>query len=162
MRSTDMPDCTEAMASEDVLPMPCGFPSPDIDALTTQERIRSYERFYNALVSHWVAVETLWITRTQTWSNAKEFDEAFELVYDMWTNNSQRSLQEKIDIVEIVDFVWGFLGRKPFPVSSVPCWLEGERDHILQRYIDENATDSSNWGGFMRSVYQYLPLIIFN
>ncbi|THC88710.1 hypothetical protein EYZ11_011846 [Aspergillus tanneri] len=47
----------------------------------------------------------------------------------MWTNTA-RSMQEKIDIVEVVDFVWGFLARKNFHTPSFAAWLEGEGEEI--------------------------------
>ena len=54
------------------------------------------------------------------WPNAEDFDSAFESAVEVWSNNPGRPLKEKIDILEIVNFVWGFLGQNAFHVNSVP------------------------------------------
>jgi hypothetical protein len=130
--------------------------------VNAEQKQRSYQRFYKALTAHWTAVEALWRARAQVYTTPKHCDKSFDLVWMKWTNNPDRPLEEKIDLVEVVDFVWGFLGRKCFPVFSVPAWLEGEREETLQDYLDDNGTVASNLPFFVQRVIQYLrpPQII--
>ncbi|KAJ6051012.1 uncharacterized protein N7446_005643 [Penicillium canescens] len=146
------PDRTEESASEGDLPKPSQIPSPCANAMIPEDRKSAYERFYKALTAHWVAIETLWKVRTQVWPNAQQFDSAFESAVEMWSNNPGRPLKEKMDIIEIVDFIWGFLGRKAFHVASVPSWIEGEGDLVKEQYLDQNETEAGNWGFFVRGV----------
>jgi hypothetical protein len=90
------------------------------------------------------------------YTTSKHCEKSFDLVWTKWTDNPHRPLEEKVDLVEVVDFVWGFLGRKCFPVSSVPVWLEGEREETLQDYLNESGTVASNWFFFVQRVIQYL------
>lgn len=145
-----------ALAGEDTLPTPSRSRHAILDEVDDEQKQRSYQRFYKALTAHWTAVEALWLARAQVYTTSKQCDKSFGLVWTKWTNNPDRPLEEKIDLVEVVDFVWGFLGRKCFPVSSVPAWLEGEREETMQEYLDDNGTVASNWPFFVQRVIQYL------
>lgn len=120
------------------------------------ERQRSYQRFYKAVTRHWISVETLWLVRTQPVPNAEEFDKAFERTRELWTHNPTRPASDKLDIIEVVDFVWGFLGRKAFHVSSLPEWLEGLGEDVFDEYIEDTDTQIANWGYFVKTIFQYL------
>lgn len=152
----DMPDTTEAMAAESALAYPSGFVCASFQEASQMERQRSYQRFYKAVTRHWISVETLWLVRTQPLPNAKEFDRAFERTWQTWSHNPTRPASDKIDIIEVVDFVWGFLGRKAFHISSLPDWLEGLGEDVFDEYMDDNETEIANWGFFVRSIFQYL------
>lgn len=106
-------------------------------------------------------MEKLRKVRIQVWPNAQKLDDAFNSTLRQWTNNPARPIREKLDIVEIVDFIWGFVGRKAFHVSDVPSWLEGEDDLVRDQYIDQWKR-SWEWGFFVRGVIQFLrpPQII--
>lgn len=73
-----------------------------------------------------------------------------------WTNIPGKPLKEKLDIVEIVDFIWGFLGRKVFQASKVASWLEGEGDHLRDWYLTLHESEAEEWGFFVRSVIPFL------
>lgn len=149
-------DDSEALGREDPLPVPSRSHNLFFDALDAETKKRSYKRFYKALTAHWIAVEALWLARTQVYETVEDYDQAFGLVWTMWTNNPARPIEEKIDLVEVVDFVWGFLGRKTFHVSSVPTWLEGQGEEIIQQFLDDNETEASEWLFFVRHVAQFL------
>ena len=153
-------DTTEASANEGNTPRPSRIPSAYANLIVPENRNHAYERFYKALTAQWIAIEKLWKVRSQVWPNAQAFDDAFDSAIKSWTNNQARPFEEKLDVVEIVDFVWGFLGRKAFDLSSVSSWLEG--DLARERYIDQNESEVGNWGFFVRSVIQFLrpPQII--
>ena len=146
----------EALAKENVLPVPSWNKATILDGVNAEQKQRSYQRFYKALTAHWVAVETLWLARAQVYATTMQCEEAFDLVWMKWTDNPGRRLEEKFDLVEVVDFVWGFLGRRCFPFSSVPAWLEGEREETLQEYLDDNDDETSEWLFFVERVMQYL------
>ncbi|KAJ5455003.1 hypothetical protein N7530_012772 [Penicillium desertorum] len=152
----------EALASENNLPAPSWNKHTRINDVRAEQKQHSYQRFYKALTAHLVAVDTLWLTRAQVYATSKHCDEAFDLVWMKWTDNPGGPLKEKIDLVEVVDFIWGFLGRKCFPVSSVPAWLEGEGEETLQEYLDDTDNETSKWLFFVGRVMQYLrpPRII--
>ncbi|KAJ6047186.1 uncharacterized protein N7446_012020 [Penicillium canescens] len=156
------PDTTEASASEGDMPKPSQIPGSCANGTIPEDRKGGYERFYKALTAQWVAIEKLWRVRSQVWPNAQKFDDAFDSTLRQWTNNPARPIREKLDIVEIVDFIWGFAGRKAFHVSDVPSWLEGEDDLVRDQYIDQNESEVGDWGFFVRSVIQFLrpPQII--
>ncbi|KAF7137128.1 hypothetical protein CNMCM5793_007192 [Aspergillus hiratsukae] len=86
---------------------------------------RAYERFYRALTAHWVAVELTWVIRVSKHQTERDFKRWEKKVYDRWSDNPQRSLEEKLDIFEILDFVWYFLVTKIFDyVGTVADWIE--------------------------------------
>jgi hypothetical protein len=145
----------EEFAREMPLPVPSGASCQAFTRLSTAQRQRSYQRFYKAVIAHWVAVEMLWFAKVQVYESPRQCDEIFKHVWDLWIDN-QRPLQEKIDIVEVVDFVWNFLGRKNFSVSSIPDWLDGEGERFQRKYLDEYETEESNWAFFAECVTQYL------
>lgn len=147
---------TEAMASEAALQLPSGPVSASVEEMSTKQSYQSYQRFYKAVTRHWISVELFWLVRTQSFPNAGEFDKAFDRACRVWDQNPTRPLSDKLDIIEVVDFVWGFLGRKAFHPSSVPAWLQDLGEDVLQEYLDGNETEASNWGFFVRSTFQYL------
>lgn len=149
-------EINDEMASESALPPPSGPISASFKEMSTKQRQQSYQRFYKAVITHWNPVEMLWLVRTQVFPNAREFDKTFERTWDIWDNNPTRSVSDKIDIIEVVDFVWGFLGRKAFHLSSVPDWLEGQDEDVLSRYLLVNEREVDNWGFFVRDIFQYL------
>ncbi|KAH1406990.1 hypothetical protein KXX64_008807, partial [Aspergillus fumigatus] len=110
----------EEFAREMPLPVPSGTSCEAFTRMSTAQRQRSYQRFYKAVMAHWVAVEMLWFAKVKF----------INLL------GKQRPLQEKIDVVEVVDFVWNFLGRKIFSVSSIPIWLHGEGERFRRKYLD--------------------------
>jgi hypothetical protein len=112
-----------------------GFPSSDdppappsdgfcdgFKQLSFKAKNRAYQRFYQALTAHWVAVEFAWLSKIRIYRDAQDRERFFNKVRDMWTDNDSRTLQEKLDIIEIVDFVWVFLVRKIF--YSPSCLLD--------------------------------------
>ncbi|KAJ5663546.1 hypothetical protein N7507_004277 [Penicillium longicatenatum] len=149
-------DSTVISATEPDLPDLSHKPNDFVKRSTRELRIAAYERFYKALTAQWASVERLWQVRSQVWPNAEQFDKNFESTVNSWSVNPARPLREKLDIVEVVDFIWAFLGRKAFEVPDVPAWLENEGDHVRQDYIDGRDTQIDNWGYFVRSILQFL------
>ncbi|GFF80756.1 hypothetical protein CNMCM6069_004342 [Aspergillus lentulus] len=93
--------------------------------LPLQEKQLAYERFYRALTAHWVAVELTWVIRVSKHKTEREFNRWERKVYDRWSNNPGRSLEEKLDIFEVLDFVWYFLVSQIFDHSgTVADWIE--------------------------------------
>ncbi|KAF7589385.1 hypothetical protein BBP40_004328 [Aspergillus hancockii] len=123
----------EGWAGEDPLPPPAGSTCDLFKQLGAREKQRSYQRFYKAPTAHWLMVEMLWVARVAAYHSPELRDDAHARIWDLCTNTS-RSLQEKIDIVEVVDFVWGFLARKYFHLPSFSIWLQGQREEIVRIY----------------------------
>ncbi|GAB1198998.1 hypothetical protein APSETT444_008330 [Aspergillus pseudonomiae] len=117
-------------------------------------RNRGYRRFYQALTAHWFAVEALWLARISRYKTPQERNNRFVQVRGIWRDNPDRTLQEKLDILEVFDFVWGFLGRKIFvDVYGMRSWLDEDGAGL---YFDGEQSEGVNWAFFVRSVTQYL------
>jgi hypothetical protein len=114
----------------------------------------TYPRFYKALTTHWLSIESLWQVKTQVWPDGEEFEDAFNSARDKCINNPQRPLQDKIDIVEIVDFVWCFLGKKAFQPSSIQSWFEDE--DINEHYDVRWETEFQIWSIITDRITQLL------
>jgi hypothetical protein len=143
----------ERWKGEDPLPPPVGCTCDVFQELNATERQRSYQRFYKALTAHWAMVEMLWVARVAAYHSPDLRDEAHARIWDLFTNTT-RSLQEKIDIVEVVDFVWGFLARKNFDIPSFSIWLKGQREDVIQDYRLGDETE--DWQYFVQSVLEFL------
>lgn len=87
--------------------------------MTSKQKQAAYRRFYKALVTHWVAIEHLSIARAVAYPTAKERNLHMKWVHELWRNNRDRPLQDKLDIVEVADFVWEFLARKVFDTTHL-------------------------------------------
>lgn len=124
------------------------------DASVRSSRILGYRRFYQALTTHWFAIEMLWLARVSVYETPQQRNKHFARVWRTWGHNSERTLQEKLDILEVYDFVWGFLGRKIFAeVPDIWSWLgEGE----ARFYFASDLPEAVNWALFVRMVLQYL------
>ncbi|KAB8260223.1 hypothetical protein BDV32DRAFT_123354 [Aspergillus pseudonomiae] len=117
-------------------------------------RNRGYRRFYQALTAHWFAVEALWLARISRYKTPQERNNRFVQVRGIWRDNPDRTLQEKLDVLEVFDFVWGFLGRKIFvDVYGMRSWLDEDGAGL---YFDGEQSEGVNWAFFVRSVTQYL------
>lgn len=100
------------------------------------------------------------VCKSQVYESPRQCDEIFKHVWDLWIDTQeQRPLQEKIDVVEVVDFVWNFLGRKIFSVSSIPIWLHGEGERFRRKYLDKYETEASNWAFFCRMRHAILKTV---
>jgi hypothetical protein len=144
------------VAYETPMPPPSGR---DIESLQTAEKQRAYERFYRGLCSHWTTVDELWLARISRYSTSKLQFEAFDKIWALWLDHPARDVREKLQAVEIIEFVWGFLGRKIFrDPERLSDWLLGE--DAEEEFLDDSP--SGNWMYFVHVVSQYLrpPQII--
>lgn len=123
--------------------------------LDASQRQRSYQQFYKVLTAHWFMVEMLWDARIIVYQSPHHWDKAHVRIWDMWTNTPQ-SLPEKVDIVEVVDFVRGFLARKIFNLLSYSTWLQGQREEIVGLYRDRDET--GDWRCFVACFLEFLQL----
>lgn len=55
----------EEFAREMPLPVPSGTSCEAFTRMSTAQRQRSYQRFYKAVMAHWVAVEMLWFAKVK-------------------------------------------------------------------------------------------------
>lgn len=55
----------EEFAREMPLPVPSGTSCEASTRMSTAQRQRSYQRFYKAVMAHWVAVEMLWFAKVK-------------------------------------------------------------------------------------------------
>jgi hypothetical protein len=66
-----------------------------------------------------------------------------------------RGFREKFEMIEVVDFVWGYLGRKIFgDLYRLADWLSGE--NAEEAFLDDRESIHGNWLFFVGSVAQYL------
>ncbi|EAW13561.1 F-box protein [Aspergillus clavatus NRRL 1] len=96
---------------------------PNIQGLPAAEKKRAYQRLYRALMVHWTNLESAWLARICKSEIAAEHIMAFDEVYDMWSCNPDRALQEKFDIIEVVDFLRYWLVENVI-FQDRPCLLD--------------------------------------
>jgi hypothetical protein len=125
----------EVMTRDPALQPPSGPTHAIAEEMSPKQRNQSYQRFYKALTIHWISAEIFWLLRARPVQSPPEFLNVHSRLQKDWSDNETRSLPDKLDIVEVTEFVWGFLGRKPFHVSSVPVWPEGLDEDVLEEFI---------------------------
>ncbi|KAJ5337519.1 hypothetical protein MYU51_020337 [Penicillium brevicompactum] len=147
----------DALAHEEPLPSPFPLSQKNVSQYATAQRPRAYQRFYQALTAHWMAVESLCLAKAADFQTASQRNRHLAKIWDIWTNNPERTLLEKLEVLEVTDFVWGFLGRKIFQAADFPAiWLEGGSEYLQSEYMDEDYSLHSNWLFFIRDVAQFL------
>lgn len=147
----------DAVANEGFLPQPSSFSKKNALQLSTMQKQRAYQRFYKALTAHWVAVESLCLAKAADYQTSSQRNCRLKNVWDIWTNNAGRTLLEKLEVLEVTDFIWDFLGRKIFQGVDAPSkWLAGGSENLLSYHTDEQYTEQENWLHFIRDVAQYL------
>jgi hypothetical protein len=102
------------------------------------DKMAAYARFYRFVCSHWLCVNITWAAGISQHTDSKACEETFGNVKLLWCDDVERSLQEKIEAIEVTDFVWGFLARKLFEVDvepdNCPDWLHWN-EHIFEPVI---------------------------
>ncbi|QKX53946.1 uncharacterized protein TRUGW13939_01026 [Talaromyces rugulosus] len=145
------------LAYETPMPPPSGR---DIESLQTAEKQRAYERFYRGLCSHWITVDEIWLARISRYPTSILRLYIFERIRDRWEDHPARDVREKLQAVEIIEFVWGFLGRKIFrDPERLSDWLLGK--DAKEQFLD-SFERSESWLYLVRMSSNYLrpPQII--
>ncbi|KAF5016744.1 hypothetical protein F66182_11469 [Fusarium sp. NRRL 66182] len=134
------------------------IPSPsyrDTDSLVPSVKYTAYERFYRSLCSHWLTVRELWLARVSRYPTSTIRNDAFDKVWEKWMDHPTRGFREKFEMIEVTDFVWGYLGRKIFgDPHRLADWLSGE--NARRDFLDDAESIHGNWLFFVRFVAQYL------
>ncbi|PWY80759.1 hypothetical protein BO94DRAFT_548054 [Aspergillus sclerotioniger CBS 115572] len=141
----ELDDNEEAVAVDDGGPLLrlSGSACSRFRALDGKQKQRAYERFYKALTTYWAKFKKLWFTRTDAYRNSEHAAEAIEsMVTLMVYEPDSRSVQERLDILEVADFVSTFLGRKALQMMSSADWVAA-RGYDL--YYDMGFTPEINW-----------------
>jgi hypothetical protein len=129
-------------SKNDLFGPPSGGICDSFEQLTFKAKNRAYQRFYQALTAHWVAIEFAWLAKIRLYREAADRKRFSYKVRDMWTTNDSRTLQEKLDIVEIVDFVWIFLVRRIFHKSPFLYWFDTIDDPFDDLYYRAHGTSA--------------------
>lgn len=104
-----------------------------------------------------MAVESLCLAKVADFKTTSQRNRHFQGVWEIWTNNPDRTLLEKLEVLEVTDFVWDFFGRQIFQGIDAPLkWLTGGSENLLSYYTDEQYTEQENWLHFICDVAQYL------
>ncbi|KAK1144131.1 hypothetical protein N8T08_005793 [Aspergillus melleus] len=97
------------------------------------QRRRAYRRFYKALISHWCALEHFYLSRAFIYPDDLERN-AFNNIASMkWRYNPHRRLSDKLDILEVTDFLWEFLPRKVFDSEAPDAWNPDDPTYLVER-----------------------------
>jgi hypothetical protein len=124
-------------SNNDPLAPPSGGICDSFKELTSKAKNRAYQRFYQALTAHWVAIEFAWLAKIRLYPESADRVEVLE--EEIWTDPPFRTLQEKLDIVEIVDFVWVFLVHKIFHnPSCLRDWFDNIDDPFDDPFYPDN------------------------
>ncbi|GCB20429.1 hypothetical protein AAWM_03314 [Aspergillus awamori] len=122
--------------------------------LCPERSYKEYPRFYLALTSHWVLIERIWLAKMTHYKRSSSCNKRYVQLWDQWTDNQDRTLREKIELVEVVDFIWGYLGRNIFKgqFAQLSDWIP-EAD--LAEFT-RSETPESAWASFIARVTQEL------
>ena len=102
---------------------------------------RQTQRFYKALTSYWFAVESHWLLRRSVNDTWEELWKLGDLVEDIWSGKHSRDFLESVDVIEVFDFVYGFLLRVIFPnAETARPWLGLNRS-----YFESGSFNSADW-----------------
>ncbi|RDH26643.1 hypothetical protein BDQ94DRAFT_186479 [Aspergillus welwitschiae] len=115
--------------------------------LCPERSYKEYPRFYLALTSHWVLIEKIWLAKMTHYKRSSSWNERYDQLWDQWTDNQDRTLLEKIEVIEVVDFIWGYLGRNIFKgkFAQLSNWIP-EAD--LAEFT-RSETPESAWASFV-------------
>lgn len=144
----------KALAAELSLLRPSNNDSIYVRKLESSVKRRAYERFYRSLCGHWQMVNMICKAKVAFYETSSTRNRHFDGLWERWWDDPGRDLGEKVDTLEVVDFVWGFLGRKIFPdPGGLPVWLEWDGP---ERFLDERESALRNWHFFIVWVTQYV------
>ncbi|OJZ80201.1 hypothetical protein ASPFODRAFT_65932 [Aspergillus luchuensis CBS 106.47] len=137
-------------ATEEAMPEPKDFNC----TLDYGHRYAEYSRFYHALTAHWVLVAKIWLAKMTHYKKSSTRNDRYNQLWQLWGDNPDRSLREKLDLIEVVDFIWGYLGRNIFKgrFTQLSDWVP--QADLAQ--FTENETPDSAWAFFIARVTQEL------
>jgi hypothetical protein len=107
----------KAVDYEVSLPTPYGKECKTLRSMAIADKMAAYARFYRSVCSHWLCVNITWAAGISRHADSKACKNTFGLIKLLWCDDLERSLQEKIEAIEVTDFVWGFLARKVFELG---------------------------------------------
>ncbi|KAI9837503.1 MAG: hypothetical protein M1819_007153 [Sarea resinae] len=124
-------------------------------------------RFYAATTAHWLAIEALRLAHASTYHLSTERNTRYSQIHHMWKDNEEMSLQESFDVLEVYDFIYGYLLRKvmgtgnwylqwspgdvPYPRwSDMNLFVNNARLHlrppdIIELLLMHTWTDEPGW-----------------
>lgn len=100
------------------LPTPSGKECKTLRSMAIADKMAAYARFYRSVCSHWLCVNITWAAGISQHADSKACKNTFGMIKVLWCDDLDRSLQEKIETIEVTDFVWGFLARKVFDLGE--------------------------------------------
>ncbi|PYH75174.1 uncharacterized protein BO88DRAFT_440426 [Aspergillus vadensis CBS 113365] len=137
-------------ATEEAMPEPKDFNC----TLDYGHRYAEYSRFYHALTAHWVLIEKIWLAKMTHYKMSSTRNDRYNQLWQLWADNPDRSLREKLDLIEVVEFIWGYLGRNIFKgrFAQLSDWVP-QAD--LAQFTEHETSDSA-WASFIARVTQEL------
>lgn len=103
-------------------------------------------RFYKALTGYWLAIESHKFAQQCHYTHQSNQNNTFEAVYWMWEQRTD--LQESLDILEVFDFVYGFLCQHidGVDVDSFTDWIDDD-------WLTEDEPSDSERASFMKYLW---------
>lgn len=142
---------------EEPLPRPAGYECKTLNPLTHTRKMEAYCRFYRSLCSHWLHINVFWIAGICRYTNIAESEETFKNIKLAWNDRAERNFQEKIEAIEVYDFVWCFLARKIFKgPRDVRSWVNVVQLNEQFNSILWNLAGSTSYTGLVRLAVLYL------
>ncbi|EEH04640.1 conserved hypothetical protein [Histoplasma capsulatum G186AR] len=118
---------------------------------------RQTQRFHQSLSAQWLAIEALCLWRVSVFQTSQEKLQVFEKILKIWTDNPHREVSETMDILEIFDFVWGFLLRRIFgDVTDLSSWLPPLDLNLSIHFILHDLEESWKWDAFIRFLLPHM------
>jgi len=111
-------------------------PAPSLDASVK-------ERFYMALTGYWLAIEGVRAAKVCQYPLQSTELEIYTKVDALWDDS--RNLHESLDMLEVYDFVYGYLIRQiePAGFNAFTRWVENEG------WLEPNALVEDEWNVFV-------------
>ncbi|PSN61082.1 hypothetical protein BS50DRAFT_593413 [Corynespora cassiicola Philippines] len=106
-------------------------------------------RFYKALTGYWLAIESRKFAELCCYPRLSIQNEIWDKVATMW--QEKKDLQDSLDVLEVHDFVYGFLCRHigGTDVESFTDWVD-------EGWLFKNETLKREWAYFTRAVWLFL------
>ncbi|EED13668.1 conserved hypothetical protein [Talaromyces stipitatus ATCC 10500] len=158
------PDCQhsrwqKAVDYEIPLEPPSGQTCTTLRDMSSTDKAEAYTRFYRAITSHWLHINLTWLAGISKYPDRPSCDSTFSQIDSLWYNDRERAtLIQKLEAIEVTDFIWGFLARKIFAdPDQIDSWISSPGHLDNETILWDVPLDASSFARLVRIATFYLP-----
>jgi hypothetical protein len=108
---------------------------------------RQSQRFYKAFIAHWTAVEALRFVELSNCITPEQKTLAHRQMQNIWSGK-ERTLRESLDVLEVYDFLYGYLLKYTFrEMNEIEAWIG---THEIRFFMPFKNVCTS-WGSFVKT-----------